>query len=91
MDLFGEPKSSPANPETVDRLMEAIGDALVRNVEKGKTSQADILSALFTILRNMLIAAKHLEDPKDHDSNAKEIGRVLMEFLVEFGSVGTIN
>lgn len=91
MDFFGEPKSSPADPETVDRLMAAIGDALVRSVEKGKTSQAEILSALFTILRNMLIASQQLEDPRDHDRNAKEIGRVLMEFLVEFGSVGTVN
>lgn len=91
MDLFGESKSSPADPVTVDRLMAAIGDALVKSVEKGKTSQADILSALFTILRNMLIASQELEDPKDHDRNAQEIGRVLMEFLVEFGSPGTIN
>lgn len=75
-----------ANPRNVHKISAALSKALFDMADTEDTTQADVLSALFTTLRNMLLASKHVEDPKDHDNNAREIGRVLMDLLVEFGT-----
>lgn len=74
-----------ADPHAVQRLLIALEDTLLQSVSD-ETSQADVLSALFTLLRNILLASRRAEDPKDHGHNAAEISRVLMDFLVEFGA-----
>lgn len=78
--------SHRANPEHVEELIQAMGEALNRTVVLHITSQADILSAIFTILNRMLKTAKQMEAPEDAEHNAHEIGCILKEFLLEFGT-----
>lgn len=74
------------DPQIVCQLTDAIAEALSDTVIPNITTQADILSALFTVLARALEAARNHEDPKDARTNAAEIGRILSTLLMEFGA-----
>ena len=78
-----------ANPAMVGQLVEAVGNALESACIPDVTTTADVLSALFTCLDHALRASRKDCDPVDAAWNAKEINRVLLELLVEFGDTGT--
>ncbi len=75
------------NPERVDILIGTIGEAIKDGSISGVTTHADVLSAIFTVLHRFLQYSQSKEAPEDHERNAKEVGRVLGDFLMEFGAV----
>lgn len=75
-----------ADPMMVGKLVEAMGKAVNETIVVDVTTTADILSALFTMLDVALQIARKDTEGEDADWNAKEISRVLMDFLVEYGS-----
>lgn len=73
----------------VRQLVAAISSAIEQTYIPEVTTTADLLSALFTSLDHALRVSKQDSDPVDAAWNAKEINRVLLELLVEFGDCGT--
>lgn len=53
----------------------------------GLTTVDDVLCASFMVLDKVLGAHKRLQSPADATSNSKEIGKVLQELLLEYGTV----
>ena len=82
---FGE-KPSQADPVMVDHIVQSVGKALSNVIIPNVTTQADLLSAIFTILHRLLQVAKSAEAPEEHDQNSKEISKILVNFLLEFGA-----
>lgn len=76
-----------ADPAMVGQLMAAIRLAIEQTSIPEVTTTADILSALFTVLDQELRVAREDADPQDAAYNATEINRVLMDFMMEFGSI----
>ena len=74
-----------ADAAMVSVLVRAIGTALETSSIADVTTTADVLSALFTSLDHALRAAKEHTEPADAEFNAREISRVLMQMLVDFG------
>lgn len=74
------------DPVMVEQLVEAMGHALIEAVIADVTTQADLLSALFTMLKRALKEAENCADPASKKRNAQEIGRVLADLLLEFGA-----
>jgi hypothetical protein len=88
MDKLGY-ETPTADPRMVAELVEAIGEALNNTFIPDITTTADVLSALFTSLDYALRAAREDASAEDQAHNTKEINRVLLELLVEFGDVKT--
>jgi len=80
-----------ADVQVVDRLVSAMANAMNKTVEVGKTTHADLLSAIFTLLLHVLKETRDREPVEIREANAKEVGRVLMELLVEFGPKESVN
>jgi hypothetical protein len=74
------------DPEVVEELVLAMGEALLKAIQPNMTSEADVLSAMFTLLRRALIEAAETSDAETKKRNSKEIGRVLADMLLEFGA-----
>ena len=75
-----------ADPMMVDKLVDAMGRAVNETIIIDVTTTADILSALFTMLDVALQIARKDTEGEDAAWNAKEISRVLMDFLMEYGT-----
>ena len=87
MSLLDDPEETVgADPQMVSQLLEAMAIALKDAVLPGVTTQADVLSATFTLLSRILASAREQDDPADRKRNAIEIGRVLGTLLMEFGA-----
>ena len=78
-----------ADPLVVDMIINTVGKAMNQAVVPGVTSQADLLSAIFTILYRMLKTCQELEDPAEKVHNRQEIGAILASMLLEFGTSNT--
>jgi hypothetical protein len=76
-----------ADPAMVGQLLAAISSAVEQTCIPDVTTTADILSALFTTLDQVLKMAVKDATPEDAAHNAKEISRILMDFMVEYGTV----
>ncbi len=76
-----------ADPVMVDRLVKSMAIGLQTAIQPGVTTQADILSAVFTVLYRMLNTARQDTDPHEQQKNAAEIGRVLQGLLMDFGAI----
>ena len=79
-------KRKGADPAMVSQIIQSIGVAVHAAVIPEVTTQADILSAFFTILSRILRTAKEIESEEDNTRNCQEIGRVLSSMLLEFGT-----
>jgi hypothetical protein len=75
-----------ADPIQVEFIISSVGKALNSVVIPHVTTQADLLSAIFTILYRMLKTAQDMEDPAEKAHNRKEIGDILTNMLMEFGT-----
>src|SRR5260370_598207 len=91
MYLGMETESISADPVIVEHIAQnivaAIKECLIPNV----TTQADILSAAFTVLNRILRDMQSSGEPEELQANAKELSRVLTSMLLEFGDCGTLN
>lgn len=74
-----------ADPAMVDRLIRGIGVGIQGSIIPGQTSQADLLSAMLTVMYRMLQNAQENEEPAAQGKNASEIGIVLADMLLAFG------
>lgn len=83
-------EQAAVDPRMVGHLMQAIALAIDQAKIPEVTTTADILSAIFTTLDHTLRVVQAHQEPGDTVYNAKEIGRVLSELLLEFGSSPTI-
>lgn len=88
MSLIDKP--SHADPVMVNMIITSVGKALNQAVVPGVTTQADLMSAIFTILHRMLKTAQELEDPSEKLHNRQEIGNILSSMLLEFGSTEVV-
>ena len=84
--MFDDSKRTHADPVMVDHILKSVGNALTAAMIPHATTPADLLSAIFTILYRLLKTTRESEDAADHEGNAKEIDRILMDLLAEFGS-----
>lgn len=75
-----------SDPEMVDHIIRIVGKAVSSAVVPHVTTQSDLLSAIFTILHRMLEVSRSMEEPGDHEHNTREIGNILTNFLLEFGT-----
>lgn len=80
-------QDTSCNEWHVDQLAKAAALGMEKASIPDITSPSDILSAAFTFLGRTLVAMRKLEDPSDRVYNARKIGEVLSEFLVDFGQV----
>jgi hypothetical protein len=87
-DIPPDGDSAPvkANPLMVDRLIKGIAVGMNTVLVTGQTTQADLLSAVFTVLYRLLENSQRDEDPGEAEKNAHEIRRVLTDMLMTFGS-----
>ena len=75
------------NQYHADSLTKAALLSMESSAIDGITTVDDVLCASFMILDRVLGAHKRLQAPEDAASNAKEIGKVLQELLLEYGTV----
>ena len=75
-----------ADPVMVGHLMQAMTSAMAHASIPDVTTSADVLSAVFTVLDRTLRVVRTNEDPAGYQTNAREIGRVLTQMLLEFGT-----
>lgn len=80
-----------ADPAMVDRIIRGIGVGIQGSLIPGQTSQADLLSAMFTVMYRMLQNARDNEEPAMSGKNANEIGSVLADMLLLFGPTFGVN
>ena len=66
----------------VNTALQAMRDACI----PGVTSTQDILSACFTLLQQILLLVTRHQAPEDQAHNRREIGRILDDMKVTFGS-----
>lgn len=91
-DIPPDPQDSiRANPAMVDRLIRGIGVGIQGSIIPGQTSQADLLSAMLTVMYRMLQNAQENEEPAAQGKNASEIGIVLADMLLAFGPTTEVN
>lgn len=76
-----------ADPLMVESLVNAATNAMERASIKDITTPSDIISASFTLLDRTLRSMRTLQSPDNRVFNAKEIARVLQDFLVDYGSL----
>ena len=80
-----------ADPAVVEFIINSVGKVMNQVIVPGVTTQADLLSAIFTILYRMLKTCQELEDPAEKLHNRQEIGAILANMLLEFGTpTGTV-
>lgn len=79
-------ESEVVDPAMVSSLIHAISNAIEQTCIPEVTTTADLLSALFTSLDAALRMSRADAAPEDAAYNSTEIGRVLMDLLVEFGT-----
>lgn len=84
IDMSEAPTRASADPRMVEKLVRSIAVGMQKAIVADVTTQADLLSAVFTVLYRMLNTAKTSED-EDWDQNCGEIGRVLQDMLLVFG------
>lgn len=91
-DIPPDPLDNPrADPQMVDRVIRGIGVGIQGSIIPGQTSQADLLSAMFTVMYRMLRNAQDTEEPAAQGKNASEIGQVLADMLLLFGPTFGVN
>jgi len=80
------------NEVMVKQLVRAMGAGMQTAVVPGVTTETDILTAVFTVLTNMLRVVSTGEGTlQEHAHNTQEIRRVLSGLLLEFGTPDTRN
>jgi hypothetical protein len=82
-------ETTHADPQMVDRIVKAMALGMQTAIIPGSTTQADLLSAVFTVLYRMLETSKRGESKEERQKNAEEIGRVLGDMLMAFGAQPT--
>ena len=82
------PSDPPKNcdPERVAILVNTALQAMRDTCVPGVTTTQEVLSACFTLLQQMLLVMTQYSAAEDRDHNRREIGRVLDEMKVMFGS-----
>ena len=80
-----------ADPVVVEHIVSNITSAISECIIPNVTTQADVLSAVFTVLQRILRGMQQETDPADQKANARELGRVLTGMLLEFGDSGPLN
>lgn len=78
---------TPCDPEMVQALVNAATSAMERSSIQNVTTPSEVLSASFTILEHTLLAIRKLQAPEHRAENAKEITRVLKEFIIDYGTI----
>lgn len=78
------PTRSHADPRMVEKIIKNIAIGMQTAIVTDVTTQADMLSAVFTVLYRMLNTAKQSDD-EEWNQNSGEIGRVLQDMLLVFG------
>lgn len=71
----------------VETLVQAISLSLEHACIPDVTTPSEVLSALFTSLDRMLHAMQDLEAAEDTAFNRKQVGKVLQDMLLEYGSI----
>ena len=84
-------KSKHADPAMVSQIIQSIGVAVHAAVIPDVTTQADILSAFFTVLHRILRTSQQMESVEEHAVNSREIGKILSSMLLEFGTSGIVH
>ena len=90
MTLDPTTEHAAADPCMVGHLMHAMTSAMAQASIPQVTTSADVLSAVFTMLDRTLRVVRENEDRTVHQTNAREIGRVLTQMLLEFGTEPSI-
>lgn len=71
----------------VDAMAHAAFDAMKRVSIPDMTTPTEVLCAAFVLLDWTLRRVNEIQAPEDRAANAKEIARVLNEFMVDYGQV----
>lgn len=74
-----------ANPGNVMDIVESVMRAIKNSINED-TSPSDVLSALFTVLDRTLHSFTKTLSPEEKAYNSQEVGRVLTNLLMEFGT-----
>lgn len=75
-----------ADPVQVARLVKGMAVGIQTAIIPNQTTDADILSAVLTVLYRVLARAKEDDDPSMANRNAIEVGKVLQDMLFTFGA-----
>lgn len=81
------PETVHADPVMVNHIIKAMALGMQTAIVPGVTTQADLLSAVFTMLYRMLNTSRDKErSHEEHEKNSQEIGQILGSLLMNFGS-----
>jgi len=75
-----------ADPFMITSLVKAMHSALEHAAIPDVTTPAEVLSALFTLLRHTLMVMYSMENAEDRDFNREQVGKALTDLLMEFGT-----
>jgi hypothetical protein len=76
-----------ADPARVEKLADYLTEVLSECFDFENVNASDVISAQFTVLDRSLRGIRKLQDPSERFDNAREIGRILNEMLIEYGRV----
>lgn len=84
--LYDTDAPTVADPVHVARLVKGMAVGIQTAIVPNQTTDADILSAVLTVLYRILAKAKESDDPMLDEKNALEVGKVLQDMLFTFGA-----
>jgi hypothetical protein len=73
------------DPFMITSLVKAMHRALEQAAIPDVTTPAEVLSALFTLLRHTLQVMMAMQGPEEQDYNRRQVGQALTDLLMEFG------
>lgn len=81
------PLQDDCDPAMVEALITAAARGMSRAVVPDITTQAEIMSAVFTLLDRTLRSFRKIQDPADRFVAAQQISKALSDLLIDHGHV----
>lgn len=75
------------DPITVESLVKAATNGLAKEVIPNVTTEAEVISAVFTLLDRTLRSLRKLQPPDVRFQNATHINKALKDMLTDHGTV----